>query len=498
MPTPPFTQVTIIDDLRTGSGFTIGEIYYTTDTGQEGFWRYLGEFYNSGSVPDPELIDNTGLTLTNPIITDLFNTDLRKVFKRVYDGYVYVNWFGAKADSSTDNTDAIQLAVDSLRHLGGGALYFNEGDYLTRTIEINGTPLAESDKVYIIGAGQESTRIVGYSRLKYAGYIKTDEPATASIPNPLVELQIPIFRLSSTVEPNATAYLKMMDLSVVGIIEEGNYISVLGGDVFYIDCGYTYNGIEAYYQTRFEIGSIEIKACEICFYGEGCISLDLHDFNIGGPVKETPRLSSNYGIRLKNSEYYAANMICIKNGTISCCKKTALEFQGGNMLNITEVVFEANGNLEDNFPVGGIVFKRPLNDAMPDITGGNYVSIININNCWFENNQGYTIYLPDPEDEETIDNIIINLSNSFFAKMISEHSNGVYLGLINLPAYESPSYIAKVNISGIAARLPNFEIVARETISNGSYIENFIVNGSAHSITGTPGYVVSRNYLLDQ
>ena len=44
MTTPiQFTEKNLISDLRSGSGYAIGEIYYTSDPGQEGFLRLRRE-----------------------------------------------------------------------------------------------------------------------------------------------------------------------------------------------------------------------------------------------------------------------------------------------------------------------------------------------------------------------------------------------------------------------------------------------------------------------
>jgi hypothetical protein len=482
---------TTLNFLRTDLGsFSTSDMYYTTDSGQEGFWKYLGT--------DTSTDDNTGLTLTNPQIPSLGAS--RKVFKRVYDSYISVDWFGAKPDGVTDNTSAIQLAVDSVLNLknltSGGTLLFSHGIYNTDTIILYSTQLTNFDKINIKGRGKMSTRINGISRLNKMGFVFSELPATASMPNPLSPIQVPVFKMEGIPfgEQSASAFLNIFDLTIQGNYETGNYINEGGTEIYYIETGYTFDGIHADNQVMFELGNIEIKGCETCFIGNGCLDFHIHDFLFGGSDGPNTKESSNYGIKLTSTANMAANAARIKNGTIKFCKLNALEFTRGNLLNISDVVFELNGSNIEGYNTSAILLKRTLNDS---VLNGNFVSIININSCWFEENFGYTILLEDPNTEGKIDNIIINILNSFFAYMKSTHSLGVYLGLINWPLTGNEPIISKVNILGTACKLPVFAVKALETICTGSYIETFLVNNVPPVVSNTPGFISNRNYLLN-
>lgn len=83
--------------LTTLRGVTVGlsgALYWMTDIGREGPWRY-----------DPT--DNTSTDNTGTIVV---SGSLR--FKRVLFGQVSANWFGAIGDGTTNSTSAIQAALD--------------------------------------------------------------------------------------------------------------------------------------------------------------------------------------------------------------------------------------------------------------------------------------------------------------------------------------------------------------------------------------------------
>lgn len=125
---------TTISQLRIDSGLNPADEYYTTDIGQEGFW------YVDGTC-DPE-DDNTGTILHN-------TSGGNQKVNRVYDkGFVNAKWFGAKGDSQTDDTVAIQAALDfiskttntstaSQAEFGGGTVFLPKGEYIiTETLLI--------------------------------------------------------------------------------------------------------------------------------------------------------------------------------------------------------------------------------------------------------------------------------------------------------------------------------------------------------------------------
>ena len=81
-----------------------------TDPGIAGFFYY--------DASDTASTDNGGTVIVS---------GNGKRWKRLFDGAVNVKWFGAKGDGVTDDTAAIQAAIDSCV-LGEKALYFPSGE----------------------------------------------------------------------------------------------------------------------------------------------------------------------------------------------------------------------------------------------------------------------------------------------------------------------------------------------------------------------------------
>ncbi|QFG53716.1 glycosyl hydrolase family 28-related protein [Chryseobacterium sp.] len=86
-------------------------------------------------------------------------------YSRVYDGIINVRWFGAKGDGVTDDTQAIQKAIDVVSNLyplqnisggnwqGGGAIFFPKGKYIiSRTLLIR-------DCISLTGESRSATQI---------------------------------------------------------------------------------------------------------------------------------------------------------------------------------------------------------------------------------------------------------------------------------------------------------------------------------------------------
>lgn len=102
--------VTTIADVRTTLAPAANEVYYVRDRLQEGHFYY--------DAADTTSADNTGTVLVN---------GSGQRFKRIIgQAGLDVRWFGAKGDGTTDDSAAIQNAIDSA---APGPIIFPSGTY---------------------------------------------------------------------------------------------------------------------------------------------------------------------------------------------------------------------------------------------------------------------------------------------------------------------------------------------------------------------------------
>lgn len=92
--------------------------------------------------------------------SSLNSTDLNENFKIIEEEFndrsVNVKWFGAKGDGSTDDTTAIQNAVNYVKSMGTGTVYFPDGTYM-----ISATIYADFGRFALAGAGGSRSVIRG-------------------------------------------------------------------------------------------------------------------------------------------------------------------------------------------------------------------------------------------------------------------------------------------------------------------------------------------------
>ncbi len=476
-----------IYELRNTVNPVAGDIYYSNDLGQEGEW-----YYDSNDTTSP---DNTGIILEG-------QSGVR--FKRIYNGFVNVKWFGAKGDawpgndSITNDTVAIQLALDTMILLisginsphaqnqtvseMSGALYFPAGYYQIETVEIRATDfVSEQYRLRIIGAGIKSTIFVHLSQ-----YIPAPPGAEASASIPINV--VPLFL-------HFQSYITIEDLSIIGnFISEGIYSiqnTDVGGPYYYVGAGYECIGINAQDNVACSYRKLYIACCEVCFKSYGCLIYNISECTFGnddgrgdysgseGHITYSPEFASNYGLSIK-ARYGgdAANLINISNCRIVRCRIWGLEYgdqiegAAGDLLNITGSEFEANGSQDLNGvgdpETGGIIIwgysVNPLNDGTP--------LQVNIYNSHFERNYGYFFKY------DGLGNRIFNILGSLFS---GADQNKRYFGiLIDTHPGQNTTYVEVkiVNIMGCNSNISALH-------SGGGTYDTFIINCEEANLIGS-------------
>lgn len=111
----PVASIAALKALTPSAGDAVNVLgHYAAGDGGGGAWYYNGASTataNGGTIVAPNAGDGRWL--------------------RAYSGAVNVRWFGAKGDGTTDDTAAIQAALDLVYSAGGGTVFFPLGQYAT-------------------------------------------------------------------------------------------------------------------------------------------------------------------------------------------------------------------------------------------------------------------------------------------------------------------------------------------------------------------------------
>lgn len=479
--------ITDIYNLRNSITPSNSEIYYTKDLGQEGNWKKDPFDYTSN--------DNTGLII---VAAD------GSRMKRIYDGVVNVKWFGAKGDafiknaSPTNDTFAIQLAIDTMQQIitnpinfeqnlsitkSSGDLFFPAGYYLIDSVTINYSGFSgEIGKLNIIGSGIKSTIFIGNSQ-----FIKAPEGS-----QPIGSYQItplPIFKVYNP-------FTNFRNFTIIGkYLNEGVY-SLAGQEVgppyYLVGPGYTSIGIYMEAVASNNIEEIIFKSCQTGLKTLGALLINIEKCQFGDnnqwglPDPENNVLGYDYSCACDYGAYfeelpnaYSSNQICINESRIIWCKVQGIHFQGGSMLNINNCDFEANGWSLPNDP-------NPFNPTTSDPNTGalfilgranNFLAdVVNLTNNWWEFNLGYDVFHNGQTD------MIFNLFGCNFVTIIA--SNNLYRGVyISTSPNDPVNDIKTINLMGVYCNIDlyngnnTFVINMNEYNNIGSFISNiFIIN----------------------
>lgn len=240
---------------------------------------------------------------------------------------VSVKDFGAVGDGVTDDTVAIQAAVDAVFNTGGGTVYFPTGIYLVSSIVKNWIGAVT---VRIQGAGKRAVKI-----LKKAG------------------TTTPVFDFSSGVSILET-YSEIADLWIQGLgsaTEAGLRVTDWG---------------------RWTMKNVQIDSCNKGIHARGALVFDVYDCTLQSNV---------FGYYCeKSTTNIHSNLVQFFGGQISANSSWGMAIQQASGVHLYGTDLSANGDT-GNPSTGAIVVDANVDDEFG-------YSSISLNGVWMEANKG--------------------------------------------------------------------------------------------------------------
>jgi len=242
---------------------------------------------------------------------------------------VSVKDFGAVGDGTTDDTAAIQAAINAVFAAGGGTVYFPIGTYAVTQLSLNwGTSLLS---IVFKGASES------------ASVIKRTGATTNAV-----------FNLSATLGDGV--YSEFRDLTI-----NGNSTAT--------------TGILATLIARATLKNVRIINCTTVGYDSvGSLILDFYDCNL---------VANAYGYRSRVSGAVNPNLVNFYNGSVRNNSQYGFDVGDASGFHIYGTDIESNGTAGGTG--GGIIFRSTCGTEY----GGSSASI---DNAWFEANYGTAIY----------------------------------------------------------------------------------------------------------
>jgi hypothetical protein len=342
-------------------------------------------------------------TLPDDGVSVLVNTVGQRFIYFVPD-YVNGKWFGAIGDGNTDDTIAVQRAVDFAMKYRVGSLLFPAGIYIiTQTIYINlfgANPL----NPIIKGVGKNATIFQSGLFEECIPFYEAAYSEEPPVPTPIVIYDFPTPPAVFNVNGNnhIDTMVSFESLTVQGnsgdVMTKGaGYYEVqeiFGSRWYYLnDNSWGPTGVMLELTALFHVTDVSIYDYNVCVWLRGALSFNMDKFLIGGSNFLTLASTGIYSERgtTPNGDFIYCNAITLTNGRICYCSQKGINFGQGNLLTLRSLDMEWNGSTMLNEK--GEIIGNPDTGAvfiLDDVNDEGTTFQLNMYDCWFEMNKGYT------------------------------------------------------------------------------------------------------------
>jgi hypothetical protein len=286
----------------------------------------IGTYDNVYGISDVTLPISSSSIIYTPAGTGAVATTVQAKLRES----VSVKDFGAVGDGVTDDTVAIQAAIDSVFNTGGGTVYLPTGTYLVSSIVKNWIGAVT---VRIAGAGKRATKI------------KKKSGTTT-----------PILNFSSDISVIDT-YSELCDLWLEGL-----------GSA-------TEAGLRVTDWARWTLRNVLIESTNKALHSKGALALDVYDCTLQSNV---------YGYYCeKSTNNIYSNLVQFFGGQVSANTTWGMAIQQASGVHLYGTDLSANG-VAGNPSTGAIVV-----DANVDDESG--YAVISLNGVWMEANNGCSL-----------------------------------------------------------------------------------------------------------
>lgn len=259
-------------------------------------------------------------------------------YSLIHGAPVNVLDFGAKGDNTTDDTAAIQTAIDTVFAAGGGTVFFPPGTYRVSSLSLNWGTAGTS--IIFKGSGENATT------LKKIGASVT-----------------PIFSLDATLALSDGVYSTIEDMKILGLAKSSNGIEMTG-------------------VARFVLRRVHIFDCDVGLNILGSLIGSLYDCDLN---------QNNTGIKTRKSGVMYCNLIAMVNGSVRGNSTWGLDISEANAFNCRGTDIELNGT-SGNTATGQLVVRAAIANEI------GYANM-SFSSCWFEAGRGTNILVESPSQK---------------------------------------------------------------------------------------------------